>query len=359
MGKQIEEGNGKVAFWLILVTLLLAAAFMVRPFLHALLWASVLSVLLYPWYRKTRERLKERRHKETLASLYVTLLTAFLIIVPGLTLMTVGAVEVYNMASNLVKDSGDGQLTIQNLANEADAYLKPWIERVGANDFTLTAYLEEHKADLAQDVTAPALSLLKKIVTMVVTLIVAFLTTFFMLRDGHLLLDPVAELIPLPRDRTVAILSQMAATIRSVFFSVVAVAILQGLVCLILYWALGVPSPMAWWAMTTLFAMIPLLGAPVGFVPAALVLFLTGNVWQGALLLALGFGVVSTMDNFLRPVFISMGSNLHMMAIFFSLLGGVLTLGPIGLMAGPMLLTVILGLLDVLRERRRLSEEAT
>ncbi len=356
MGKQIEHGNGKVAFWLITVVLLLAAGIMLWPFLHALLWASVLSVLLFPWYKKTKARWEKRKHADTLASLYVTLLTAFLIIVPGLTLATVGAVEVYNLASDLVKDSGDGQLTIDNLAREADTYVVPWAQQVGARNFSITNYLTEHKDDMAKDITAPALILIKKIVTMVVTLVVAFLTTFFMLRDSHKLLNPITELVPLPREKTVAIINRMGATIRSVFYSVVAVAIIQGLVCLVLYWALGVPSPIAWWAMTTLFAMIPLLGAPVGFIPAAVVLLLTGKVWQGIVLLGLGFGIVSTLDNFLRPVFISMGSNLHMMAIFFSLLGGVIALGPIGLMAGPMLLTVILGMLDVLRERRRLAD---
>jgi predicted PurR-regulated permease PerM len=92
-------------------------------------------------------------------------------------------------------------------------------------------------------------------------------------------------------------------------------------------------------------------------VPAALLLFITREpIWKPIVMLAWGFGIVSNLDNFLRPIFISMGSRLHMIAIFFSLLGGVFTLGPIGLMAGPILLTVILAMLDVLREKRRISE---
>lgn len=356
MGKHIEEGNGKIAFWLIMIVLLVIAGKLLEPFIPALLWASVLSVLLYPWYKKSKKRFEKKKHCDTLASLYVTLFTAFLIIVPGLSLVTIGSVEVYNLANTLVKNSGDGQLTIHNLAVEADKYVMPWAEQIGAQDFSISRYLKENQESLGKNIREPVQKGLIKLGLMIVTFVIAFLTTFFMLRDGHKLLNPITELIPLPRERTVAIINRMGATIRSVFYSVVAVAIIQGLLCLIFYWMLGVPSPLAWWAMTTLFAMIPLLGAPVGFVPAALVLILTGNTWQGVTLLILGFGVVSNLDNFLRPIFISMGSNLHMMAIFFSLLGGVIALGPIGLMAGPMILTVLLGMLDVLRERRRIYD---
>ena len=190
----------------------------------------------------------------------------------------------------------------------------------------------------------------------VVTLVIALLTMFFMLRDGHRLLQPVSELMPLPKERCIAIIQRMGATIRSVFISVVGVAIIQGLICGLLYWILGVPSPAAWMALTVVAAMIPLLGAPIVYVPAALYLFLSDHPGQALILVLIGFLGVSQIDNLLRPVFISMGSKLHTMAIFFSLLGGVLTLGPIGLMAGPMLLTLLLGMFDVLRERRRITD---
>ncbi len=356
MDSQIEQGNGKVVFWLLMSLVLLAGVLIVWKLIPALLWASVLSVLIFPWYKKSQKRFEKSKHRDTLASLYVTLFTAFVIIVPLLGFLTIGSIQVYNLASRLVAETGDGQLTIENLATEADIYVLPLLERVGITDFTVSDYLAKNKSQIVQNIYGPITDGAIKLVMTIVTLVIAFLTTFFMLRDGHRLLDPACELIPLPRDRTIGILQKMANTIRSVFYSVVAVALVQGLLCLLAYWVLGVPSPVAWWAVTTLVAMIPLLGAPVGYVPAAMVLMLTGRPIQGVIMLAFGFGVVSMLDNFLRPIFISMGSNLHMIAIFFSLLGGVFTLGPIGLMAGPIVLTVTLGMLDVLRERRRVAE---
>lgn len=356
MSEQIEQGNGKIVFWLITISLLVGSITLLWPFVPALLWATVISVLLFPWYKKAQVRFKRFKHCDTVAALWVTLFTACAIIVPFLALTVVAGVEVYNFASDLVVESEDGQLTMANLAAEADAYLVPWAERVGMQDFTLSNYLEENKEQIKNLASGPVTEGAKKFVMTIFTLVIAFLTTFFMLRDGHLLLQPATELIPLPKERCIAIFKRMSSTIRSVFYSVIAVAFIQGAVCGIMYWALGVPSPAAWWAMTTIAAMIPLLGAPIVYVPAALFLILQGHVWQGIVLLIVGFGVVSNLDNFLRPIFIAMGSNLHMMAIFFSLLGGILLFGPIGLMAGPMLLTMTLGMLDVLRERRRIAD---
>jgi predicted PurR-regulated permease PerM len=359
MGEQIEHGNGKVVYWLITIALLIAAVMIVWQFIPALLWAGVLSVLLFPWYRRTQKKLEKYKSRDTLASLYVTLFTAFIIIVPLLGFLVVGSIQVYNMASKLVADTPDGKITLHNLATEADITVVPFLQGVGINDFTLSGYIEENKSQIVSNIYKPVTDGAKRLIMMIVTLVIALLTTFFMLRDGHKLLEPVVELMPLPRENTIAILQRMATTISAVFYSVIGVAIVQGLICLILYWILGVPNPLAWWAITTIFAMIPLVGAPVGYIPAALLLLVTGHTIEAIVLLLIGFFFVSQIDNFLRPMFIKMGTNLHMIAIFFALLGGVFTLGPIGLMVGPMLLTLILGMLDVLRERRRLADSET
>ena len=351
MSEQIEQGNGRIVFWLITIALLVAGAILLGPFIPALLWATVLSVLLHPYYKRLR-----KRFNETWSALGATLLTAFVIVIPLLGLATIAGVEIYSFATQLTMESQDGKLTLGEIAAKFDQFLEPWLQRVGLGDFTLSTWIDENKEDIINAVTGPAIMGLKRLVITVVTLVIALLTMFFMLRDGHRLLEPVSEIVPLPKERCLAIIQRMGSTIRSVFISVVGVAVIQGLICGLLYWILDVPSPAAWMALTVVAAMIPLLGAPIVYIPAALFLFLNDRPGQALILVLIGFFVVSQIDNLLRPVFISMGSKLHTMAIFFSLLGGILALGPIGLMAGPMLLTLILGMLDVLRERRRIAE---
>jgi predicted PurR-regulated permease PerM len=114
--------------------------------------------------------------------------------------------------------------------------------------------------------------------------------------------------------------------------------------------------PHIWALVTFVFCTVPLLGAPIIYVPLALRLMAEGKLPQAIALLAVGFLVVSQVDNILRPFFIGARAKLHEMAVFFSLLGGVLALGPVGIVAGPVVLTLLLGLVDVLRTQRRLAE---
>ena len=181
MSEQIEQGNGKIVFWLITISLLVGSAMLLWRFVPALLWATVLSVLLFPWYKKAKVRFKRFKHSDTVAALWVTLFTAGAIIVPFLGLTVVAGVEVYNFASDLVIESDDGQLTIENLASEADDFLVPWAQRVGIQDFTLSSYLEENKEDIAKTISGPLRTGFQKLIMTIFTLVIAFMTTFFML----------------------------------------------------------------------------------------------------------------------------------------------------------------------------------
>jgi predicted PurR-regulated permease PerM len=105
-----------------------------------------------------------------------------------------------------------------------------------------------------------------------------------------------------------------------------------------------------------LLCIVPLLGSPVIYVPVAIGLFLQGNTTGALGILAFGFLIVSNIDNALRPFLIGGRTNLHPMLIFFSILGGVLLFGPVGVMAGPMLITILLTLFEVLRERMQMPD---
>jgi predicted PurR-regulated permease PerM len=180
---------------------------------------------------------------------------------------------------------------------------------------------------------------------------VALVTMFFMLRDGHKAREPVVELIPLKPAETGRILDRVAATVRAVFVGVVLVSILQGVLCGIAYAALGVPSPILWGILTIVICMVPLLGAPAGYVPVALYLIMDGRWVNGVILLAIGFGIISNVDNFVRPAVIGNKTELPYIAIFFGLLGGVFAFGAVGIVAGPVIIALTLSLIQIWRAR--------
>jgi len=345
--KEFQAKNSLIIFWLFTILVTVGAAFIVWPFVPAILWATVFSILLYPRFTK----MVEKGWNRTLAALTVTLIPAIVVILPLAVLGTIAGVQVVGYAQEIVSTSKASQdhSILKAIGSELDKTAQPILQQLGVTNVNIADLIEKNESQLAKGITGPLVNGLQSFLVTVVTLIIALLTTFFMVRDCHNMRDVILDIIPLKREETEAILTRVAVTVRSVFFAVAVVAIIQGAIAGITYWIAGVPGAVPLMLITTLFCMIPMLGGPVIYVPVALSLLLQGKTWQGITVLAVGFIIISNIDNLLRPLFIGANTKLHPIPVFFALLGGVLVLGPVGLMAGPMLLTVILAVIDVLR----------
>lgn len=341
-----------VVFAILVGVLVLLAGRLLVPFIPAILWASVLTVLMKPLHRRFQDK-----WSPNVAAIITTFLTLMIVGVPIALVGTAVFFQVNSFVIDLknAAPTGENGLSLDYLVQELDTTLKPLIQSI-APDFRFVEWFTEHRDEIVRNLTAPAGKAAFTAGYGAFTLVIAFLTMFFMLRDGEKLTAPALELIPLPKATGERILSRLSDTIRAVFVGIVLVAVVQGTVAGITYLALGIPHALLWGVATIVLCVIPLLGAPFLYVPLAIMLFSQGKVAEGAVLLGVGFIVVSNIDNLLRPFIIGAKVDLHPMAVFFSLLGGVLFFGPVGLMAGPMLLTVLLAVIDVLQERMRLEK---
>ncbi|RIJ98929.1 MAG: hypothetical protein DCC46_09810 [Armatimonadetes bacterium] len=333
-------------FWLLVIAAVVGGIVVLWPFVPAILWASVMAVLMWPIHKKFSKRLGGN-----VGALASTLLALAIV---GLPLVFLG-LAVTVQAGGLLREfaegatDGTGVVTLESIGHEIDRMIEPVTDRLAPN-FQIGPWVESNKDQIAQSLTKPLSSLAVQGVQSLLTLVFAFLTLFFLLRDGARLSPYVVALSPLPPDRTTQVLARMSNTIHGVFVGVILVAIAQGLLATLAYVFTGVPNALLWGALTIMLCMIPLLGAPIVYVPMALILLANGKTWEGVALLAAGFLVVSQIDNLLKPWVIGARLLMHPMAVFFALLGGVLSMGPIGLMAGPMLLALLLMLHDVVRE---------
>lgn len=349
---EFDRRYRQLAFWTVSAVTIVAAFILVQPFIGAILWATVLSVLMWPVYRRLR-----KTFSENVSAAVAVLATLGAIILP----LSLVGILVYVQASQVAigleaaAPVGADRPTVTQATDAIDQVVRPLLERVGV-DFSVGDWLQANRSELSSQVTGPIGRAAFTTVSTFLTLVIALLTMFFMLRDGHRLLDPALELIPLPRSKSLEILERMRATIQAVFIGVVLVALIQGTAAGILYKFTGVPSPFLWALITTVLCVIPLLGSPVIYLPLALMLAAQGEYVRAIVLAGVGLAFISQIDNILRPFVIGARINLHPMGVFFSLLGGVLAMGPVGLMAGPVLLTVLLALQDVIRERRQLGE---
>ncbi len=339
------------AFWILAAAVFAACAAILLPFVPALLWAIVLSVLMYPLYDRWKTRLQNVRflggeRAGTTASL-LTVIATIIIVVGPLSLIGIGLfAQVGGVSSSLAGETG--KPSFEAVLGQLDTAIKPFVDQVGG-DFSVKEYVLSHKEEITQSLRAPLSKFASQAAFTILTVVISLLSMFFMLRDGERLRQPALDIVPLPPDKTNDILHRVGETIKAVFVGTVLVALLQGFVMGVGLVLAGVPNSLLLGVMTAILGLIPLMGPPVLFIPVGLILLSQGKVNEGIAVLVLGFGVVSQIDNFLRPFLIGGRVNLHPLAIFFSILGCVLWIGPIGIMAGPMLLTIMLALIEAVR----------
>jgi len=224
-----------------------------------------------------------------------------------------------------------------------------WLGRVPLVGERAVAYWQSLTTDTttllheARRFIVPASSLLVKVGKLLVSglleLALSILIAFFLFRDGESVaeqLGTMTERIAGERGRRLLTLS--GNTVRGVVYGILGTALVQAVMAGIGYMIAGVPGA-GMLALLTFFLSVVPIGPPLIWVPAALWLFHEGSTGWGVFMLAWGLGV-SSIDNLVKPWFISHGSDMPFLLIFFGVLGGALTFGFIGVFLGPTVLAV-------------------
>jgi predicted PurR-regulated permease PerM len=159
---------------------------------------------------------------------------------------------------------------------------------------------------------------------------------FFFLRDGEFLMAKIARVVPLETVHRQFLGDRFTGVVRATVKGGMTVALVQGAVGGILFAILGVPAPVFWAVLMGIFALVPAIGTGIIWLPMGLFLLLTGNEWQGIVLLLVGAFGISMIDNVLRPILVGKETGLPDFIVLLSTLGGVSLLGFNGVVLGPM-----------------------
>jgi predicted PurR-regulated permease PerM len=182
---------------------------------------------------------------------------------------------------------------------------------------------------------------------------VMLLALFFFLRDEETILRHIEELMPLSRPDTERLFTRVASTVRTAVYGRLFIGLIQGFLGGVIFAIVGLPSPVLWGAVMSLLSVLPMFGAFVVWIPAALFLLATGS-WIRALIVAVwGIAVINPVDNFLYPVLVGSRLGLHPLVLFIAFLGGLIAFGPTGLILGPCIVAFTVGMIDIWRERAK------
>lgn len=313
-------------------------ASLIYPLSSALLFAAVLAGALHPQYERLTRRLGGRPR---LASAVVTFAVGALLGVPTISLViTAGreAVTGATLVERTLRDGGGLPALIDRLPPAIRGQARRAVEHLPGGSDQLQGLLERQAGNAAAAVTA-AIAVAASVVVKVALMLVAI---YFFLVDGKGLVQWFAAVAPLPGSQILAILSDFRTVSVAVLLSSLGTAGVQALAALAGYLAAGVPQPVFFAVVTFMLAFIPAVGAASVVLALAGLLYVTGHPQAAAGLALWGLLVVSTVDNLVKPWLLKDRMEIHGGLIFFALIGGLATFGPVGLVAGPLILSFFL-----------------
>jgi predicted PurR-regulated permease PerM len=316
----------------------------VLPFATSLFVASVLAGALAPWTTRLAAALGGRR---TLAALFFTVAVLVAVVGP---LSALGAVVVPQVQSGLawLRHAVQDKTVEQLVARVPDA-LRPVAEHLRQ---VLPSSLERLQ-EVAGAEGARAAAVLGNVLTatgsFLLQSVLTLIALYFLLLDGPALVDWLNEVIPLKRGQVSELLLQFRRVTVTVLVSTIATGGVQTLLALLGYVIARVPNPLFFGMVTFVLSLVPALGATIVVIAVGVVMFLTGHTGAGLFLVVYGVGVVSLIDNVLKPIFIRGGVPIHGAVIFFALLGGLAAFGPIGFLVGPLSVTFLVAVVRMYR----------
>ena len=312
---------------------------MALPFVPALSWALALAVLFMPLQRW----LESTVNRPNLAASVCVLVIGLIVIVPA-TLMGQRLVSEAVASADTIRakvESGEWQRVLDHYPQVAPITqrLERQIDLPGTVS-TIAAWLTNALASFVRGSVLQAIDVL-----------LTFYLLFYFLRDRREVLQSLRALSPLSEASMDGLISRVSDTIHATIYGTLAVAAVQGTLGGLMFWWLGLPAPVLWGLAMGVLAVVPVLGAFIVWIPAALFLALQGS-WGRALILTLwGTVVVGGIDNLLLPILVGNRLKLHTILAFLSVVGGLMMFGTAGLILGPVVLTVTTVLLEIWRHR--------
>lgn len=323
-------------FVLLLITIVLTLLIL-SPFLTMFILAAAFAVVLSPIYRWIKRHLVG--NIAWLASILTVILFLLFLCVP---LFFIGK-EIFSQTQDMyhsIVSSGDSNHFIES----ANLSINRWLP----DDFDIdlnskiSQIISSFSNNLAQFFTSTINSILM-FVLMVFTL-------FYLLKDGQKWERSLVKILPLSDEKIDYIISDLKKSINRIFKGSFIIAIAQGILAWAGFMVFGVPNAVIWAVVAGIASFVPTVGTSIVAVPAILFLFFTGMELQALGLLIWSVLLIGTIDNILNPYIISKDTSIPSLLILLSILGAITWIGPLGILIGPLVLSLLYSLVSIYKK---------
>ncbi len=340
MATRTKEPARTFLLILLLVALILVAL-IIRPFAGALFLAAVLAVTFHPWYARLAKKLRGRR---SVAAGIVTLGLVLALVLPIGTLGVIAvreAADSFDYLHQVLAEEG-----VDGLIKQIPEPIQGWVDTIWKQMPS-----KDRNAGFIYDLERRAAGFIPRFVSNVGQVVgqtlLMIVAIFFLLMDGRRLIEWLDLVSPLHRGQMRELFSEFRRVSASVLLGSVVTAAAQAAVAYVGYLIAHAPNAAFLGLSTFILGLIPIIGAGGFSFGVSIFLYLTGHHLPGIFLAAYSALVVGMVDNVIKPMIIKGGMELHGAIVFFALLGGFAAFGLVGLVLGPLSVSLLLAVLRI------------
>ena len=344
MVNQLGAQNFRRFFLLfLLVATAIVFFIMLKVFLVPVMLAAIFAGLFYPFYKWL---VKIFYNKKGLSAFVCCLILLLGLLIPAYVvadLVSREAIEFYQIAEQEIREiitKGDAGLL-------GEIKRSPLVQRLRLGEFDWQSSLEE-AAKTAATVLATVINKASKGTFQLLTnLFLTLFAMFYFFRDGDRLIQRLKYLSPLAAEYEEELIKRFISVSRATIKGTLLIGLLKGGLGALTFWIFGVGSPILWGVVMTILSVIPMVGAWLVMYPAAIIMMIMGDVWQGLAIFLIAAIIIGNIDNVLTPRLVGREAGMHDLLIFFSTIGGISLFGVMGFILGPVIAALFLTILDI------------
>lgn len=310
----------------ILLGILLISLFVLWPYATSIIFAAIIAYLSYPLYSKLKEKTTERIAAGSLVMGVILVIS--LSIIKLVNILLVELRRLYELIPSL----------IENLT---------FIEGINLGGIQITK-------EITQYIFSIIISYLTQITVSIphifLTLFIFFVSYFYFMKDGEKIYNFIKEKIPFEKSKRDRVFEKIKKNVDAFIYVEVVIGILQGIFGGAIFYLFGHPYPFLAGVIIGILGIVPVIGPSLVYWPVGLYeIFLKQNYILGAAYIATGICVISALDYFLRPHLTSKKASVHPFVIILGLFGGIYAFGAVGIIIGPVVLSIAVILLQEIK----------
>ncbi len=330
-----DKDAKKFVFLILIATIAVLVFIIVKPIILAVIAGLILAYVCFPIYKLI---LRVVRYPN-LAAAIMTIFVLSLIFIPLWYLIPVLVDQVFKFFQ-FTQTLDLASFLKMAFPNASEQF-------ISQTSLTFTSTL----SSLGSTIVSKLVAFVVDLPTFALKLLLVGFVFFYTLRDFEALSDFVSGLSPLNKTQEQTLVKQFKGITESIVYGQVLIGIIQGILVGIGLLVFGVKNALLFTILAMIFSVIPIIGPGIVYVPLALYMIASGQTTSGFIFLLYNLLIVSTIDNFLRMIFVSRRTDLSQAIILIGMIGGLFVFGLLGLILGPLIIAYFIVFLRAYREK--------